>query len=126
MPTRRTAERPQARSFRPAQPPFVYTPGRPRWRVGIFEPNICMVKTGFIPLLSCDAAHRAQPRMIERLRVYNSYTLKDKPLFVGFAQSLDIVRHGLATFEGRFPVFQALPADVDAVFSHHWENGQNY
>lgn len=106
--------------------PFAYTPGRKRWRVGIFEPNICMVKTGFIPMLSCDAAHRAQPRLIEHLWVYNSWHLKDKAPFIGFAQSLDIVRHGLASFEGRFPLFQVMPANVDAVFTHHWENGQNY
>lgn len=106
--------------------PFVYTPGRKRWRVGIFEPNICMVKTAFIPMLGCEVAHRAQPRLIEHLWVYNSLQLKDKPPFIAFAQSLDIVRHGLASFEGRFPLFQVMPANVDAVFAHHWENGQNY
>lgn len=85
-----------------------------------------MVKTSFTPMLSCDAAHRAQPRMIEHLWVYNILHLKDKPAFIGFAQSLDVVRHGLASFEGRFPLFQVMPAQVDAVFAHHWENAQNY
>jgi hypothetical protein len=105
---------------------FAYEPGRKRWRVAIFEPNICMVKTSFIPMLGCEAAHRAQPRLIERLWVYNSFHLKDKPLFVGFAQSLDIVQHGLASFEGRFPLYQVMPGRIDAVFAHHWENAQNY
>jgi hypothetical protein len=105
---------------------FDYEPGRKRWRVAIFEPNICMVKTSFIPMLGCEAAHRAQPRLLERVWVYNSFHLKEKPLFVGFAQSLDIVQHGLATFEGRFPLYQVLPGNVDAVFAHHWENAQNY
>ncbi|MEJ8849049.1 DUF2827 domain-containing protein [Variovorax rhizosphaerae] len=106
--------------------PFEYTPGRPKWRVAIFEPNICMVKTSFTPMLACDVAHRAQPRLIEHLWVYNSFHLKDKAAFIGFAQSLDLVRHGLASFEGRFPVFQVMPQNVDAVFAHHWENSQNY
>ena len=105
---------------------FEYQPGRRKWRIGIFEPNICMVKTSFTPMLACDAAHRAQPRMIEHLWVYNTLHLKDKPAFVGFAQSLDVVRHGLASFEGRFPLFQVVPSQVDAVFAHHWENAQNY
>jgi hypothetical protein len=64
--------------------------------------------------------------MIEHLWVYNTLQLKDKPAFIGFAQSLDVVRHGLASFEGRFPLFQVLPAQVDAVVAHHWENAQNY
>jgi len=105
---------------------FAYQPGRKRWRVGIFEPNLCMVKTSFTPMLACEAAHRAQPRMLEHLWVYNTLHLKDKPAFVGFAQSLDVVRHGLASFEGRFPLFQVMPAQVDAVLAHHWENAQNY
>ncbi|MGQ2995532.1 MULTISPECIES: DUF2827 domain-containing protein [Variovorax] len=106
--------------------PFAYEPGRRHWRVAIFEPNICMVKTSFIPMLGCEAAHRAQPDLIERLWVYNSFHLREKPLFVGFAQSLDLVQHGLASFEGRFPVYQVVPPNVDCVFAHHWENGQNY
>ena len=110
----------------PNAPPFAYTPGRARWRLASFEPNICMVKTSFIPMLLADLAHRARPRMTEHLWVYNSLHLKDKPPFVGFAQSLDLVRHGMASFEGRFPLYQVLPANVDAVLTHHWENGQNY
>jgi len=105
---------------------FAYEPGRRHWRVAIFEPNICMVKTSFIPMLSCEAAHRAQPDLIEKLWIYNSFHLREKPLFVGFAQSLNLVQHGLASFEGRFPVHQVMPGGIDCVFSHHWENGQNY
>jgi len=104
---------------------YAYLPGRKRWRVAILEPNICMVKTSFIPMLACEAAHRAQPRLLEHLWVYNSLHLKDKPAFVGFAQSLDLVRHGLASFEGRHALFQVLPSQADAVVAHHWENAQN-
>jgi hypothetical protein len=105
---------------------FGYKPGRKKWRLGIFEPNICMVKTSHLPMLLVDVAHRANPRMIELLRVYNTFHMKDHVTFVGFANSLDIVRHGLATFEGRFPVYQCLSSQVDAVVCHQWENGQNY
>ncbi|QJC57223.1 hypothetical protein HC248_02544 [Polaromonas vacuolata] len=105
---------------------FGYKPGRKKWRLGIFEPNICMVKTSHLAMLLIDLAHRANPRFIAQLQVYNTLNLKDQTSFVGFANSLDIVKHGLATFEGRFPVYQCLSAQVDAVVSHQWENGQNY
>ena len=105
---------------------FGYRPGRRRWRAGIFEPNICMVKTGFIPLLACEVAHRANPDMLEHVWAYNTFHMKEHVGFNGFATSLDIVRHGLTSFEGRFPFCQVVAADVDVVVSHHWENGQNY
>ena len=91
---------------------FGYRPGRRRWRAGIFEPNICMVKTGFIPLLACEVAHRADPDMLEHVWAYNTFHMKEHVGFNGFAHSLDIVRHGLTSFEGRFPFCKVVAADV--------------
>jgi hypothetical protein len=105
---------------------FGYQRGRGRWRIGIFEPNVCMVKTSYIPMLCCEMAHRENPDMIERMYAYNTFKLKDHPGFAGFAQSLNIVKHGLGFFEGRYPFAQIVPVSVDAVVSHQWENPQNY
>jgi hypothetical protein len=110
----------------PAGQTFGYQRGRRRWRVGLFEPNVCMVKTSYIPMLVCETAHRDNPDMIERMWAYNTFKLKEHPAFVGFAQSLDIVKHGLGSFEGRFPFVRIVPASVDAVVTHQWENAQNY
>jgi len=105
---------------------FHYQPGRPRWRVGMVEPNVCMVKTSHIPMLCCEVAHRANPELLERMVCYNTFHMRDQPVFNGFANSLDVVRHGLGRFEGRFPIYQVLGTNVDALICHHWENGQNY
>lgn len=105
---------------------FGYTPGRSHWRLAILEPNICMVKTSHISMLVADVAYRQSPDFIEVLRVYNSFHLKDDPLFFGFATSLDLVRHGLATFEARFAIYEIMTLQADAIISHHWENAQNY
>jgi hypothetical protein len=105
---------------------FDYQPGRPRWRVGMVEPNVCMVKTSHMPMLCCEVAHRANPELLERMVCYNTFHLRDQAVFNGFANSLDVVRHGLGTFEGRFPIYQVLGVNVDALVCHHWENGQNY
>lgn len=106
--------------------PFGYQPGKKHWRVGMFEPNVCMVKVSHIPMLVCEAAHRANANLLQHVYCYNTWHMKDHAVFNGFANSLDIVRHGIASFEGRFPIYQVLGANVDAVVSHHWENGQNY
>jgi hypothetical protein len=47
-------------------------------------------------------------------------------VFVNFARSLDITNHGLATFEGRFAIYEYMAHFGDCIISHHWENGQNY
>jgi hypothetical protein len=107
-------------------PSFAYEPGRRRWGLAIIEPNICMVKTCHLPMLVCDGAHRADPSVISHLRVYNALSLKDRPDFIALARGLDLVRHGIATFEGRFPLFEIMNAQAQAVVSHSWENEQNY
>ncbi|AOJ66189.1 hypothetical protein WJ32_27730 [Burkholderia ubonensis] len=106
--------------------PFGYTPGRARWRLAILEPNLCMVKTSHVSMLLADVAYRQSPDFIDVLRVYNTFHLKNDPLFVGFATSLDLVRHGLASFEARFPTYEIMGQHADAIISHHWENAQNY
>jgi hypothetical protein len=118
-------ERAMARDAQAGQS-FGYMPGRRRWRAGIFEPNICMVKTSEIPMLCCEVAHRLDPDVLEHVWVYSTLKQKDHAGFAGFAASLDIVRHGLATFEGRFPFHQMMTQCVDVVVAHQWENAQNY
>lgn len=105
---------------------FGYVPGRRRWRAGIFEPNICMVKTSHIPLLGCEVAHRSNADLLEHVYAYNTIALKEHPSFTTFALDLDIVQHGIASFEPRLPIWRALSSQVDVVVSHHWENAQNY
>jgi len=107
-------------------PHFAYEPGRKRWRLGIVEPNICMVKTCHLPMLACDGAHRQDATFIEVMRVYNSLHLKERPDFVALAMGLDLVRHGIASFEGRFPIYEVLGPQAEAIVSHSWENEQNY
>ncbi|KWC58808.1 DUF2827 domain-containing protein [Burkholderia ubonensis] len=106
--------------------PFGYAPGHARWRLAILEPNLCMVKTSHVAMLLADVAYRQSPGFIDVLRVYNTFHLKNDPLFVGFATSLDLVRHGLASFEARFPTYEIMGQHADAIISHHWENAQNY
>jgi len=120
------------RSMRAAslKQPFTYRPstqpGARPWRLAVLEPNVCMVKTSFIPMLVADLAHRQDPRMIRNLRVFNTASLTSNPEFVNFSRSLDLVKHGIATFEGRLPVFEIMTEHADAIVSHQWENAQNY
>lgn len=105
---------------------FGYQAGRQRWRLAVLEPNICMVKTSYIPMMIADLAHRQNPDFIENLRVFNTFHLKGDPKFVGICRSLDLVQHGLATYEARFATYEIMTRQADGIIAHHWENGQNY
>lgn len=105
---------------------FGYRAGRRQWRVGIFEPNICMVKTSFMPVLVCENAHRLSPNALEMVWVFNSKELSNDPGFHNFMAGLDLKAHNLVSFEPRYPFFEIVSSNVDAVVCHQWENAQNY
>jgi hypothetical protein len=105
---------------------FGYQPGRKHWRVCVFEPNLSMVKTSVIPMLVCEEAYRKNPSFAEIIRFCNTQKAKDIPAFVRFAQSLDIVRNGLSSFDPRFCFYEFMAHHGDCVVSHQWHNAQNY
>ena len=87
---------------------------------------MCMVKTCMTPMLVCEEAYRKAPEKFEYIRICNTLKAKENAAFVRFARSLDIVDHGIASFEGRFAIYEYMAHYGDAIISHHWENGQNY
>lgn len=97
------------------------------WRVGIFEPNISVVKNCTIPLLACDHACRQQPDSIERVMALNTLHMKEHPTFNNFAARLDVTRQGKASYEPRLAFAECMAEfELNAVVSHHWECGLNY
>lgn len=105
---------------------FGYKPGSGRFRVAAFEPNVCMVKTSYIPMFVVEEAYRANPAAIEKFHILNTLHMKDNGKFVSMAQRLDVVNHGLCSFDGRFAVYEHMAFNSNCIVSHHWENGQNY
>ncbi|QBQ99278.1 DUF2827 domain-containing protein [Paraburkholderia pallida] len=105
---------------------FGYEPGQGRWRVGIFEPNLGTIKTSQIPLLCCESAHRANPDLLEHVWAFNTAKLAGNAGFRSFWNSLDMVRHGVASIEARYPFYLLMERHVNAVITHQWENAQNY
>ena len=105
---------------------FGYQPGRRRWRMCVFEPNLSLVKTSVIPMLVCEEAYRKRPTFCETFKFCNTHKSKDNPAFLRFAQALDIVKNGLCSFDGRFYYYQFMASHGDCVVSHQWHNAQNY
>ncbi|MGL4767508.1 MAG: DUF2827 domain-containing protein [Formosimonas sp.] len=97
------------------------------WRVTMFEPNISVVKTCFIPMLVCDQAYRLNPQAIGLMMVLNSFGMKDHLTFNRFALNMQLTKDSKATYEPRLSFADCMMNHhMDAVISHQWENEQNY
>ena len=108
--------------------PFGFRPQLGKgWRVAIFEPNISVLKSCFIPMLCCDAAFRERPDAIELMMVMNTFHMKEHATFNAFASHLDLTRAHKASYEPRLAFVECMAqSSMDAVVSHQWECGLNY
>ena len=110
----------------PPEQPYGYQRGAKAWRVAIFEPNLSVVKTSFIPLLGCEVAHRQNPHALDKVYAFNTAHLQQHPVMQSFCDALNIHRHGLIQFENRAATYEVMAKIANAVVSHQWENAQNY
>lgn len=109
----------------PPELAFGYRPGARPKRIGIFEPNMNVVKSSVFPMLVTEHAYRTAPELVAEVYVTNSVHLKEHLTFQHFCNTLDIVRNRVASFEARFNTPYFLARYADAVVSHQWENGLN-
>lgn len=95
-------------------------------RLSCFEPNLNVVKFCMYDLLIAERAYRVNPKLISAFYVTNAIKLKESEMFVTIANTFDIVRAKVATFEARFPMPLFLAKYTDIVVAHQWENALNY
>lgn len=105
---------------------FGYRPGRGKWRVGMMDPNITVMKTSHMGMLAIEAAFRQRPEMFEAIYISNALAHAEHPHFKSFASALSATKAGRLTVEPRFVSADFLANHCDAVVTHHWENGLNY
>lgn len=106
--------------------PFWRPPERKDWRIGVFDPNVNVVKTFHLPLLVSEEAHRKDPELINRVLLFSADHLKGNRHFEDFIAATDLGRAGKVFAESRHLVGQMLGVHVDAVVTHQWENDLNY
>ncbi len=95
-------------------------------RIGIFDPNVNVLKTFHLPLLVCETAYRQAPEKIDRVLMFSAEHLKGVPHFEEFCAATELSKAGRLFAEARHPLAAMLGEHIDAVVSHQWENGLNY
>ena len=115
--------------------PFGYQPGKKKWNIGVFEPNINMLKTCHYPMLVLEDTYRHLTRELGLseeehkmgdIFITNALKLKEGEIFRHFSNTLDIVKKNKASFEARYKLPWFMSEYVDAVVSWQFENGLNY
>lgn len=106
--------------------PFWRPPEGKAWRLGVFDPNINVVKTFHLPLLVSEQAFRKAPDLIQSVLLFSADHLKGNPHFEQIIAATDLGRAGKVFAESRHLVGQMLGLHVDAVVTHQWENELNY
>ena len=94
--------------------------------IGIFEPNINVVKSAIIPMYASAKFADDYPDQLSRIYMTNTLKLATHPLFTSFVNSTAAGRAGIASAEDRYPFIDYAAKYVDIVVCHQWENGLNY
>lgn len=95
-------------------------------RVGVFEPNISVLKNCMTPLLICEDLYKRTPELLEHVYICNSLQLRDVKTFKQFAGYMKVVADDVLTAEARFVTPLFMIEYVDVVLSHQWECALNY
>lgn len=102
--------------------PIAQTPAR----IGVFDPNVNVLKTFHLPLLASEEAFRANPAAIDRVLLFSATHLRELAHFTEFCGATDLFAAGKIFVEERYPLAAMLGEHIDVVVTHQWQNGLNY
>jgi hypothetical protein len=103
-----------------------YAPGTTEKRIGVFEPNINIVKTAVFPMIIINNSYKKDPKNIKEVWITNTTKMKDNKKFVRLANKMIPDNKKIASFEGRYRFAYFASQYIDIVLTHQWENGLNY
>lgn len=107
--------------------PGKYVPtGKKQKRISTTEPNINMVKTSLVPIITTEIFYRKHPDLLEYLNVFCGETIRKKPDMINFARELDAYKAKKMFFESRYPMVWTLQKHTDIILAHQNQCELNY
>lgn len=99
----------------------------PLKKVGIFEPNINILKTCIYPLLGLEILERRDNNITSDIFVFNGTTLKTNKKFEEIIVNFDIFTNKKISVESRFALPEIISKKIiGSIVSHHIYNDLNY
>jgi Protein of unknown function (DUF2827) len=104
-----------------------YTPSEePSKRISVMEPNLSIVKTSIIPILTAELLERKSPELLKFVSIFGGEKIKDKKDLIDLMKNLSIQKNKKCFFEARYPIVWTLKEHTDIVLSHQNQNELNY
>ncbi len=104
-----------------------YQPREGAKNIGIFEPNLSMMKNSIAPMILAERLYHTNPELIDKVLVTNSNKLRENKEFIKFVNSgFDLRRDKKIFFDARYPIVHYLSSFTDVVLCHQWGNDLNY
>ncbi len=104
-----------------------YAPKAGPKNIGVFEPNLSVLKNAIAPMLVAERLYHINPELVDKVLVTNSNKLKENPEFIKFVKSgFDLQRDKKIFFDSRYPIVHYLSNFTDVVLCHQWGNDLNY
>lgn len=105
----------------------LYKPsGKIEKRISTMEPNINMVKTSVVPIMTTERLFRKDPQSLDKLSVFCGDGIKKKTDMVNFVKDLDSYKAQKMFFEARYPIVWTLLKHTDIVLCHQHQCALNY
>jgi hypothetical protein len=106
---------------------YEYTPTyKNSKKISTFEPNLNYVKTSLTPTIIAEKMHMKYPDLIEKVSMFCSDKLYERPHFVEFITDKTIYQNKKLFFERRFPIVFSLFEHTDIVLAHQRDLEYNY
>lgn len=104
-----------------------YAPKQGAKTIGVFEPNLSVLKNSIAPMLITERLYHTNPELIEKVLITNSNKLRENKEFIAFVKSgFDLYKDKKIFFDSRYPIVHYLSKFTDVVLCHQWGNDLNY
>lgn len=114
------------KTLKKPEKPILYTPKSEKKRISVVEPNINMVKTCAVPIITSELFFRKNPDFIDKISIFGAKKLSEKKDMVDFATGLESYKAKKLFFEARYPIVWTLSSHTDILLSHQNQCELNY
>ena len=104
-----------------------YSPKEGPKNIGVFEPNLSVLKNAIAPMLIAERLYHTNPELIDKVLITNSQKLRENKEFIKFVNAgFDLKKDKKIFFDARYPIVHYLSSFTDVVLCHQWGNDLNY
>ena len=90
--------------------------------ITILESNSNILESSIYPILIVNRVYKEFPKLINKVRVLNTFHLNNNSRFLSIVNNLEIAKDERISFENKYATPFILSTVTDLVISHQWEN----